>query len=253
MIQIIKDFAKHRILSGIKSDIFERSMVYGILQNEFHKVYKIPTVSRRESLWDMCIDRYAARDSKITYVEFGVYEGYSIRYFSSRNQTPDSKFIGLDSFEGLPEDWGKIKKGCFNVGGNIPEIDDRRVSFISGWFQDTWPQLSDRISDDDGSKLIVHYDADLYSSTLFALSKIDQLGRSYLAIFDEFFGHETRALHNYCQAFNAEITFLGKTTRGFKRPDQLLCRITPASVSHATDPVAATASPRSHAQSDGAG
>lgn len=238
---IIKNFAKQRVLSSIKSDIFERSMVYSILQNDFPEIRKISPSPSREALWDMCIANYANADSKLTYVEFGVYEGYSIKYFSSRNRNIDSQFFGLDSFEGLPENWGDMKKGTFNVGGNIPKIDDSRVTFIPGWFQNTWPQLLSYISNDNGSKLIVHYDADLYSSTLFALSKIDQLGRPYIAIFDEFCGHETRALHNYCQAFNAKISFLGKTIRDAKLPDQLVCRITPALASYPANPVSATA------------
>lgn len=249
---IIKNFAKQRLLPSIKSDIFERSMVYSIIQNDFSEIRKISTSPSREALWDMCIDNYANADSNLTYVEFGVYEGYSIKYFASRNQNKDSKFFGLDSFEGLPENWGDMKKGAFNVGGNIPQTDDSRITFIRGWFQDTWLQLLSCISNDNGSKLIVHYDADLYSSTLFALSKIDQLGRPYIAIFDEFCGHETRALHNYCQAFNAKISFLGKTIRDAKLPDQLVCRITPASVSYAAAPVPAAVSSRAHAQSDGA-
>lgn len=228
-------------------------MVYAILQNEFYDIHRISTAPSRQALWDVCIDGYATTDSKLTYVEFGVHEGRSIKYFASRHKNTESKFIGLDSFEGLPEKWGKMKKGSFNVNGNIPQTDDKRISFIRGWFQDTWLQLCGHISNDNGSKLIVHYDADLYSSTLFALSKIDQLGRSYIAIFDEFCGHETRALHNYCQAFNAKVTFLCKTTRDIDLPDQLLCRITPASASYAANPVVAMASPRSQAQSDGAG
>lgn len=253
VMQAIKNFTKHRVLSSIKSDIFERSMVYSILQNEFSAIHKLSTAPSREALWDMCIDNYATPDSKLTYVEFGVYKGYSIKYFASRNQNSDSQFIGLDSFEGLPENWGNMTKGTFDVDGNIPQTNDSRTSFIRGWFQDTWPKLFDRISHDNGSELIVHYDADLYSSTLFALSKIDGLRKSYIAIFDEFCGHEARALHNYSQAFNAKITFLGKTTRDINFPDQLLCRITPTLASYAADPVAATASPRSQAQSLGIG
>jgi hypothetical protein len=118
--------------------------------------------------------------------------------------------IGLDSFEGLPEDWGSMQKGTFDVGGEVPQIDDPRVSFIKGWFQNTWDELANRLTRLDN--LIVHYDADLYSSTLFALTKIDSLKIiPYFAIFDEFAGHEARALHNYLQSYSASVDFLGKT------------------------------------------
>jgi hypothetical protein len=77
-------------------------------------------------------------------------------------------------------------------------------------------------------ELIVHYDADLYSSTLFALTKIDALKKPCIAIFDEFIGHETRALYDYLQAYNTDIFFLGQTTyTGY--PMQVMPRIIPHS------------------------
>jgi hypothetical protein len=163
-----------------------------------------------------------------------VHEGYSIKYFASKNVNPASVFFGLDSFEGLPEDWGPKSKGTFSVGGALPVVDDARISFIKGWFQDTWEELARHVARTPVENLVVHYDADLYSSTLFALAKIDQLKHSYIAIFDEFPGHETRALYNYCQAFNANVTFIGKTIldEGFG-PTQLVCRITPRVVDSA--------------------
>ena len=100
-------------------------------------------------------------------------------------------------------------KGTFDVKGSIPEVRDPRVHFIKGWFQNTWPQLSSQIQS-RRDNLIVHFDADLYSSTLFALSKMDSLGMTYTAIFDEFAGHEARALYNYMQSYNAKVTFLTK-------------------------------------------
>ena len=112
------------------------------------------------------------------------------------------------------------------MGGAIPSVADKRVSFIKGWFQDTWGQLHSRLANSKSETLVVHYDADLYSSTLFALCMIDSLKKSYVAIFDEFTGHETRALYNYCQAFNAKVSFIGKTTFE-SAPNQLVCRIVP--------------------------
>ena len=70
--------------------------------------------------------------------------------------------------------------------------------------------------------LVVHYDADLYSSTLFCLSQIDSLKKTYLAIFDEFYYHELLALANYQDSFGAEIEFFGKT-----KTNQVSCIIKP--------------------------
>ena len=80
---------------------------------------------------------------------------------------------------------------------------------------------------EDFGDLIVHYDADLYSATLFVLTKIDDLKVPYLAVFDEFNGHEARALYNYCQAYMANVEFLGKTNPP-DYPEQVICRIIPS-------------------------
>ncbi len=122
-----------------------------------------------------------------------------------------------------------MPKGAFSTNGKIPSNNDGRVSFIKGWFQNSWATLEEKLSSiNDLENLIVHYDADLYSSTLFVLTKMDALKKSYIAIFDEFTGHETRALYNYCQAYGAEVEFYGKTIlNGY--PSQVVCRIAPIS------------------------
>ena len=182
---------------------------------------------KRELLWDAVINSHSYSEKNMVYIEFGVHEGYSINYFSRKNNHSESKFVGLDSFEGLPEDWGSVQKGTFAVNGKLPVSDDIRLTFIKGWFQNTWSILEEQIKAiAKVENLVVHYDADLYSSTLFSLTKIDTLKKSYVAIFDEFTGHETRALYNYCQSYGAEVEFLGKTlANGY--PNQVACRITP--------------------------
>jgi hypothetical protein len=211
--------------ASVPVEAFQRLMTYSILRNHFGEIAALPEHRSREELWNDAIG-IIGPERKITYVEFGVHQGHSIRYFAGHNRHPESEFIGLDSFEGLPEAWGPLGKGTFDTGGALPSVDDRRVSFIKGWFQNTWPELHRRLLQSTADTLVVHYDADLYSSTLFALSMMDSLKRSYLALFDEFTGHETRALFNYCQAFNAEVSFIGKTTFE-SAPNQLVCRIVP--------------------------
>ena len=82
-----------------------------------------------------------ADDAPIDYLEFGVFQGESMRHWVTLNQHPDSRFYGFDSFEGLPEDWkrfdGQMVKAHFDVKGSVPDIDDPRVSFVRGWFQET--------------------------------------------------------------------------------------------------------------------
>lgn len=211
--------------SQIRVDIYQRLMAYAIFNSAFKELASVPHFYTREQLWTECISNVAGSQNAITYIEFGVYQGASITRIAAINENPDSIFIGLDSFEGLPEPWNPHhQRGAFNPKGEIPNIDDARVSFIKGWFQDTWDSLCPRIPRQND--LIVHYDADLYSSTLFALTKIDTLKKPYIAIFDEFIGHETRALYDYLQSYSATISFLGQVPyMGY--PMQVMSRITP--------------------------
>jgi len=92
----------------------------------------------RRSLWQMLFDSFELQSNPFTYLEFGVYQGYSIQWWAERSQNAETRFIGFDTFTGLPEDWDSIRpKGTFDAGGNIPKINDERVSFEVGLFQDT--------------------------------------------------------------------------------------------------------------------
>jgi len=223
---LLKSFMK-QLASRVDVDIYQRLMAYAIFRSAFKELASVRHFSTREQLWVKCIEDVVGSHTPITYVEFGVYQGSSISRIAALSKNPDSIFIGLDSFEGLPERWNPHhQRGSFNPKGEIPEINDARVTFIKGWFQDTWDSLSPRIH--PHNELIVHYDADLYSSTLFALTKIDILKKPYIAIFDEFIGHETRALYDYLQAYNAKVSFLGQTPyMGY--PMQVMSRIIPHS------------------------
>ena len=73
------------------------------------------------------------------------------------NTDGNSRFFGFDSFEGLPEEWNQEKgKGFFNVGGNVPKVDDPRVTFIKGWFDQTVPKFAKDFN--PPNRLIIHLD-----------------------------------------------------------------------------------------------
>lgn len=203
-------------------------MADSIFINKYSKLQTSETTRSREELWDRCLENQNGINNSLTYIEFGVFEGYSIRYFSNKNNNQNSVFIGLDTFEGLPENWTDMPKGHFNLHGVTPSINDKRVIFYKGMFQDTWDQVSESLAKREISKLIVHYDADLYSSTLFALSKVDSLKKSYIAIFDEFDArtHEPKALYDYCQAYMPSVEFLYSCLFN-DTPRQVACLITP--------------------------
>ena len=147
----------------------------------------------RETMYDF-LNTEIVCDEPVDYLEFGVYQGYTVKYWSTINANPDSRFFGFDSFEGLPEDWSgafvRVPKGTFNTEGMIPQIDDPRVSFNKGWFQDSLPLFLETF--DSRNRLLIHCDADLYTSTLFVLCTLhNRLKPGSLIVFDEFSARPT--------------------------------------------------------------
>ena len=143
----------------------------------------------------------------IDFIEFGVFRGESIRWWAENNRHPESTFVGFDCFEGLPEDWDSLPKGTFSVAGAVPDIPDPRCRFVKGLFQHT---LVDWLEGRRFTRQVVlHLDADLYSSTLFVLvNLLPRLRKGDLLIFDEFVGyfHEFRAFLDATTAFMQQDT-----------------------------------------------
>jgi len=212
-----------KFLEKIDISYYERLITLSILYKQFSDARQVKQYGTREELWQSVFCNFS--EKPISVLEFGVFEGYSIKQFASLNAHKESKFYGFDSFEGLPEDWIRnLKKREFDVNGNLPSVDDKRVTFIKGWFQNT---LSNFLADEDlNETLFVHYDADIFSATLYTMLQIDTLKTPYYAVFDEFTGHETRALWRYMQISGAKVYFLGSVgDRAY--PKQLSCKITP--------------------------
>jgi hypothetical protein len=140
-------------------------------------------VARRFELYDILGARVA--DRKVLYLEFGVHRGASIEYWSRILRHSEAQLHGFDSFLGLPEDWdvdGGYPKGRFSTGGVAPEMDDPRVVFHVGWFEDTLHGFE--LPEHD--VLVVNLDADLYSSTIFVLRELqDSIRPGTLLIFDD--------------------------------------------------------------------
>ncbi|MEO1032565.1 MAG: TylF/MycF/NovP-related O-methyltransferase [Bacteroidota bacterium] len=160
-------------------------------------------------------------NTAINYCEFGVYQGASIKYWSATNTDPKSDFHGFDTFTGLPETWsnftGGLSKGVFDVKGQLPQIDDDRVFFHKGLFQDTLPSFIK--NNELSNTLVINIDADLYSSTLFVLTQMDNLIKTgTIIIFDEFSSmlHEFRALEDYCMSYRREYEVLAATTSKYQ-------------------------------------
>jgi len=157
-------------------------------------------------------------ESPITYLEFGVFKGDSIKKWSEINSNPQSEFFGFDSFEGLPTDWNlferSLPKGQFCVDGAIPHFDDPRVKFLKGLFQDTLPPFLNTFQ--PRNSLVIHCDADLYSSELFVLTSLNRLLKpGAILIFDDFgaVNHDFRAFIDYTESYMTKykvLAFFGR-------------------------------------------
>lgn len=96
------------------------------------------------------------------WLEFGVFRGRSIngtRFFLESNVT----VVGFDTFHGLPEKWGGMKKGFFTLEGRIPPVRPG-VKLEVGLFNATLPPFL--LQRPDLELVGVNIDCDLYSSTL---------------------------------------------------------------------------------------
>ncbi len=128
--------------------------------------------------------------------------------FIGLNRSPRSLFFGFDFFQGLPEQWRSTHKGAMSADGRLPEIDDERVTFVGGCFKDTAPEQKKRILESaQGRTVFVHFDADLYPSTLYLLFALHDMFDEYYFIFDEFGRHEVRALYNFQQATSTNCEY----------------------------------------------
>ena len=209
--------------------LIEKILSIAVMSREYKEVLAVKSYQDRELMWIDGIRQHTSLP--IIYLEFGVWEGASIKYIASNMQDDTCEFYGFDSFIGLPEKWdtmtGSKDRGHFSKEGSLPETNDERVEFISGWFQNSVPGFISKLEGKLSKSLVVHYDADLYSSTLFCLMQVDRLKVPYLAIFDEFPGHETRALYNYQQATGAKVKFIGKVGPSKRYPWQVIAVITP--------------------------
>jgi hypothetical protein len=165
-----------------------------------------PLFSNRYELYDYVQKEYASTGC-IEYMEFGVFKGDSIKYWAGINQNPDSKFYGFDTFTGLPELWRNfernVAKNTFDVNGEFPKTDDKRISFVKGIFQDTLDPFLENYKPTK-KQLLINHDSDMYTSTLYTLTRLNSLIKpGTILIFDEFASalHEFRAFDDYVTSY----------------------------------------------------
>ena len=172
---------------------------------------KVPVrCAGREPLYD-----YVAGFVKepVSYLEFGVFKGVTLHYWTKLLKHRDSFLHGFDSFEGLPENWGLfVGKQVLNLDGVMPKFDDPRVRLFKGWFSDTLPKYVQEFR--PHASLVLHLDADLYSSTIFVLRQMRPfLGPGTILILDEFFDreHELKAFTEFLDEARLTVECLAAT------------------------------------------
>jgi hypothetical protein len=191
---------------------------YGPGYQSWYKSNPCEKLPDREALYQSLIQGEGL-DGPIDYIEFGVYRGDTIRWWVANNRHPESRFVGFDSFEGLPEAWEKNPKGTFSVFGEVPEVADPRCGFVKELFHETMPGWL--IGRDFPMRTVLHLDADLYSSTLLVLTQIlPRLKKDDIIIFDEFcsYLHEYRALVDATTAYPMRFKALAHTVTPLDAP-----------------------------------
>jgi hypothetical protein len=159
------------------------------------------------------------RDQPIDYLEFGVAHGKSMGEMSQIFTSSAARFYGFDSFVGLPEKWLMHDVGAFSNRGLFPQINDDRVQFVKGWFQNSVPVFFGDFKKTPGRPTLVHFDADLYSSTLFLLASLWFNLDDYYFLMDDFIHDEVVALRDFMSGFPVRFEFFAQTRGGGDRPN----------------------------------
>jgi hypothetical protein len=178
--------------------------------SDFYKPFR--SYQDRLKLYDHVIKKEGLAAKPIHYFEFGVASGASFAWWINANQDPGSLFFGFDTFEGLPEDWHFFKKG--DMGFDVPLSQDQRGRFIKGLFQDTLYDFLENYRNirDAKATRVIHLDADLYSSTLFALTMLaPYLQNGDILFFDEFNvpNHEFAAWNDFLRSYYIKYEVIG--------------------------------------------
>ncbi len=154
------------------------------------------TVPGRAEVFDVALQQLAGVPD-VLYLEFGVYRGESLAYWTQRLTDPSARFVGFDSFQGLPEAWRPdMPAGHFSTDGALPEVDDARVRLVPGWFDETLPAF--RVP--PHRQLVLNVDADVYDSARTVLAALEpHVVEGTLLYFDELNDswHELRALEEF--------------------------------------------------------
>lgn len=128
--------------------------------------------------------------SEGTAFEFGVFSGRTLSLIREHHRGP---VFGFDSFKGLPETWRSgFEKGHFATK-DIPVVEGATI--VVGLFNKTVPKTLKAL---EYPITLVHFDADLYSSTAYALKQVTKhLADRCVFVFDEYSNYPGWENHEY--------------------------------------------------------
>src|SRR5579871_3098569 len=92
-----------RVAAGIASIAYWLQLSRWCHLHPISELRKDMRAPNREKLWDAVIDQERLDESPLLYLEFGVYQGRSMSWWLERIRNPESRFVGFDTFTGLPE------------------------------------------------------------------------------------------------------------------------------------------------------
>ncbi|MFT3701923.1 MAG: class I SAM-dependent methyltransferase [Agriterribacter sp.] len=176
--------------------------------NDFYSAKR--DYQKRYKLYEYVISKLNLTNELFDYLEFGVSAGYSFRWWAANTVNPGNKYYGFDTFEGLPEAWGTYGKG--DMSATIPTMEDQRAVFVKGLFQESLPGFLTAQTITVEKRKIIHLDADLFSSTLFALTSLaPYLKKGDILMFDEFNvpNHEFFAFKIFCDSYYIKTKLIG--------------------------------------------
>ena len=188
VLNILKKYALPTYINN-KSvyDFYKEEQIKNCYEH-FKKFFKTAVLLNSEKIRGHAINlaKDNDKDPNNFYLEFGVFSGTSINFFS---KNINKNIYGFDSFEGLKEDWlgTSVTKGTFDLKKKIPKLNSNVIP-ISGWVQDTLPKFLD----EKKPKInFVHMDIDTYESSKFVLENIKPfLIKGAIILFDELYNFE---------------------------------------------------------------
>ena len=178
----------------------------------FKRVY-----SRRLELYKYLVEKQGWADKPLTYLEFGVSRGDSLRWWVAHLKHQDTQLHGFDTFTGLPEGWGIYSAGDMAANADKLGVEDSRVTLHRGLFQETLPVYLKSL--DAHKPKLIHLDADIFSATLYVLTSIfPYLKEGDVLLFDEFNVplHEFKAFDDFTKAYYAQFEVLGAVNNYFQ-------------------------------------